>query len=79
MKTIRASEIGTYQYCQRAWSYLRQGVENQNQVEMATGTQLHEQHGRAQLASGCLRALAYALLLAALVLITMVGLKQFLS
>ena len=67
MKTVRASEIGTYLYCQRAWSYQRQGAPTENQSELVQGTELHEHHGRTVLASGCLRVLAYALLLAALV------------
>jgi hypothetical protein len=67
MKTVRASEIGTYLYCQRAWSYQQKGVTNENQTELIVGTQLHESHGRSVMAAGCLRSLAYALLLAALV------------
>lgn len=70
MRTIRASEIGTYLYCQRAWWYLRQGVKSENQAEMAGGTELHERHGRNVMVIGCMRVAAYALLLASLVLIT---------
>ncbi|MFZ6026895.1 MAG: hypothetical protein ACOYYS_04190 [Chloroflexota bacterium] len=76
MKTVRASEIGTYLYCQRAWSYQRQGVESQNQAELVSGTQFHETHGRAVVAGGCLRTLAYIFLLAALILGT-VSFVQF--
>jgi len=68
MKTIRASEIGTYLYCHRAWWYQKSGLEPQNLGELAAGVQLHEQHGRVLLVVGCLRSLAYALLLFALVL-----------
>jgi hypothetical protein len=70
MRTIRASEIGTYLYCQRAWRYQRQGVQSENQAELAGGTELHERHGRVVMTVGCLRVLAYALLLASLVLVT---------
>lgn len=70
MRTLRASEIGTYLYCQRAWWYQRRGEISQNQAEMAAGSELHYQHGRAVLAGGCLRSLAYGLLLLALVVVT---------
>ncbi len=70
MRTIRASEIGSYLYCQRAWWYLRQGVKSENQAEMAGGTELHERHGRNVMVIGFLRLAAYALLLASLVLLT---------
>jgi hypothetical protein len=68
MKTVRASEIGTYLYCQRAWWYQRQGVENANQAELTSGSDLHMQHGQRIFAAGCLRSVAAFLLLAGLVL-----------
>jgi hypothetical protein len=66
MKTIRASEIGSFLFCARAWWYHRQGVASSNQAEMTAGTELHRQHGRQVLASGLTRALAVILLLIAL-------------
>lgn len=71
MRTIRASEIGTYLYCQRAWWYQRQGMHNENQAELAGGTDLHERHGRVVMMVGCLRVLAYGFLLASLMLFTL--------
>jgi hypothetical protein len=65
---IRASEIGTYLYCRRAWWYRKQGVESENQAELASGTQLHNAHGRKVLAAGLARSLGFILLLVALVL-----------
>ena len=69
---IRASEIGTYLYCRRAWWYRKQGVESENQAQMATGTELHRQHGRKVIAAGFLQAAGYVLLLAAIVLLVIV-------
>jgi hypothetical protein len=69
MKTIRASEVGSYTFCARAWWYARQGVESSHQTEIAAGTELHRLHGRRVLASGLTRALALILLLAALMLL----------
>ena len=66
---IRASEIGSYLYCRRAWWYRNQGVESENQSEMALGTELHRQHGRKVIAAGLLRTLGLVLLLAAVVLL----------
>jgi hypothetical protein len=78
MRTIRASEIGTYLYCQRAWWYQRQGVQSENQAELAGGTELHERHGWTVMTVGCLRVLAYALLLASLTLLTIYVTRQLL-
>ncbi len=71
MRTIRASEIGSYLYCQRAWWYQRQGIQAENQAELISGTELHRKHGESLLLTGCIRYLAYALLLAAVVLLTL--------
>ncbi|OGO72765.1 MAG: hypothetical protein A2Z49_11880 [Chloroflexi bacterium RBG_19FT_COMBO_56_12] len=70
MKTIRASEISAYVYCARAWWYQQQGVESENQADLAAGTEIHSQHGRTILASGCLRAAAYVLLMLAILMLT---------
>ena len=67
---IRASEIGSYLYCRRAWWYRKQGVESDNQSELATGTALHRQHGRKVLAAGLLRTFGLLLLLIAFTLLT---------
>jgi hypothetical protein len=67
MRIIRASEIGLYLYCQRAWWYRRQGFESENQAALNTGLELHHQHGQTVFVSGCLRWLAYTTLLAAFI------------
>jgi CRISPR/Cas system-associated exonuclease Cas4 (RecB family) len=69
MKPIRASEIGSYLYCGRAWWYHQKGVQSSNQAEMTAGTELHRAHGRQVLASGLTRTLALILLLVALALL----------
>ncbi len=73
MRTIRASELGTFQYCRRAWWYQRRGVPSENQAELAGGSEFHRAHGRqvftgrlARLAAWLLFALALALAAAAL-------------
>ena len=67
---IRASEIGSYLYCRRAWMYKKQGVESENRAELAAGTELHQRHGRKALASSLTRTLGLLLFLAALVALT---------
>lgn len=67
MRKIRASDISTYLFCQRAWWFRQQGIETSNIAKLAGGRELHHRHGRAVLASGLLRALAYLLLLAGLI------------
>ncbi len=70
MPVIRASDIGSYLYCRRAWWYRKQGVESENRAELAAGTDLHRRHGRKVLAASLLRGLAMFLVLVALVLLT---------
>lgn len=69
MRTIRASEIGAFLYCQRAWRYQLQGYESENQADLASGSEIHYRHGQAVLVSGCLRTAAYLALLGALALL----------
>jgi CRISPR/Cas system-associated exonuclease Cas4 (RecB family) len=69
MKTIRASEIGSYLFCARAWWYSRKGFESSNQAELSAGSELHRTHGRKVLAAGLTRTLATVLLLLGLALL----------
>jgi len=69
MPIVRASDIGNYLYCRRAWWYRKKGIQSENQTELAAGTELHHRHGRQVLASGITRLIGTILLLAAIVLL----------
>jgi hypothetical protein len=69
MSTIRASEIGTFIFCKRAWWFQKQGYSSNNSGELAAGTKVHVQHTRLVWASGCLRILAYLMLITAIILL----------
>lgn len=66
-RVIRASEIGEYVFCHRAW-WLRkvQGYESANVREMEAGTHSHVEHGRTVSAAATLRVIAIIIFLAAL-------------
>jgi len=66
MKIIRASEIGTYQFCNRAWWYQLQGYEPENKGDLAGGNEIHAEHTRGVVASNCMQVIAYASLLLAI-------------
>lgn len=76
--TIRASEIGSFQFCRRAWGYLRKGQESQNLEELRSGTRLHEDHSRALFSAALFRLAGGLALLAALVLLVVYLLDQLL-
>ena len=67
-RMVRASDIGSHLYCRRAWWYRKQGIESENQAELAAGTELHVQHGRKVVVAGLLQMAGYVLLLAAVVM-----------
>ena len=78
MRTIRASEIGSFLYCRRAWWYQQQGLESENQAELAAGSEFHQRHGRQVALAGMLRGLGWVLLMAALLAFT-IGLVTWLT
>jgi len=50
-RTIRASEIGSFLYCRRAWWYQRQGFKPMNQEALDAGSDFHTHSaGKTQLA-----------------------------
>jgi CRISPR/Cas system-associated exonuclease Cas4 (RecB family) len=70
MPITRASDIGSYLYCRRAWKYRRNGVESENKAELAAGTELHRRHGLKTLSATILRTVGLILLLAAVLTLT---------
>jgi CRISPR/Cas system-associated exonuclease Cas4 (RecB family) len=68
MRLIRASEIGAYIYCRRAWWYRRQGIQPPLKEHLLTGTELHIRHGRTVHSLIQLRRWAYRLLTVAALL-----------
>ncbi len=66
-RLIRASEIGEYVYCHRAWWLGRvQGEASANVREMAAGLGAHARHGQTLALAGYLRIAAYLFLALAL-------------
>jgi CRISPR/Cas system-associated exonuclease Cas4 (RecB family) len=72
LPVIRASEVGEYIFCARAW-WLRRvgGLEPAGHERRELGTVLHRRHGRAVVGSRMLMLIGIVLALAALVLIIM--------
>ena len=66
---IRASDIGLYLFCARAWRLKADGYESQNRGEMAAGTEAHHAHGAAVASSQRLQRLSLILFVLAIVLL----------
>jgi CRISPR/Cas system-associated exonuclease Cas4 (RecB family) len=65
---IRASEIGEYVYCHRAWWLHRvKGIESANREQMQAGNAQHFAHGRAVQQSVSLFRFGFVLVLLALI------------
>ncbi len=65
MKVVKASELGLYLYCRRAWFYQQEGLKSQNLPEMARGIAFHQRHGWQVLTAGLLKILAFVCLIGA--------------
>ena len=76
-RIIRASELGRYSFCAKAWWLGSvEGVPSANVREMDAGTSAHEQHGKAVQTSVWLNRVGIAcLVLGALVLAMFVILR----
>ena len=66
-RSISASEIGSFLFCQRSWAYQRQGIDSANIKELEQGTSFHQDHGHQLQRASRLRILAFALLMIALI------------
>lgn len=76
-RVLRASEIGEYIFCHRAWWLHRvQGLESANREQMARGTERHAAHGRTVQRAGWLRRAAFALLALAVFLTVIAALAR---
>jgi hypothetical protein len=76
-RIIRASEVGLYAYCARAWWLGRvEGYRPVNQAALEAGKSAHQAHGQAVVGYYRLRQAAYAVLgLAGIVLLVMMILR----
>jgi len=65
--TIRASDVGRYVFCSRAWWLERvQGYASTNHAALARGTQKHDDHGRRVVRAAALSVMARISLLISL-------------
>ena len=67
-RTIRASEIGSFIYCQRAWWYQRKKIKPINVGELAAGQIFHQIHINQSRVANLLKAIAWFLVIAAVIL-----------
>lgn len=68
MRILRASELGSFLYCQRAWWYRSQGIESENSSELAAGSGFHRDYGAKILQARLFSWVGFVLLAAALIL-----------
>ena len=68
MRKVRASELGSFNYCQRAWWYQQQNMPSENQEAMDAGSQEHRDHNRGVKLAVFYKGLALALLAGAIAL-----------
>ena len=69
MRVIRASEISTYIFCQRAWWYQANGYSSSNYREIEAGRSAHTMHARAAAGIRFAQITATILFLASLVIL----------
>jgi len=69
-RTIRASEIGTFIYCQRAWWYQRKKIKSINVGELAAGENFHRLHNNQSRSVNFLRVIAWLLIMSSIVILS---------
>jgi len=69
MRVIKASELNSFLYCERAWWYQLQGEPSAKQPAMDAGTQSHQTHARQVKLVPVLIVVAALLALIALIII----------
>jgi hypothetical protein len=69
-RIIRASEIGQYAFCARAW-WLNavEGAPSSNTADLARGTAAHAAHGRAVIGAQVLPIVAVLLIVLAIIVL----------
>jgi hypothetical protein len=73
MKVIKASELGTYLFCHRAWWYAQKGFTPLNLDELEGGKVLHERHGKRVQSITWLRITSYVFLFISIILFIIYG------
>ena len=71
-RTVRASEIGAFIFCQRAWWYQRSQQPTINKKELAAGSDFHHRHAGRLRAARVLQAAGRIAIFIALVLLLLV-------
>jgi hypothetical protein len=69
-RTIRASEIGTFMYCQRAWWYQRKKIKPINVDELAAGQNFHKLHINQSRSANLLKTIAWLLVISSVIILS---------
>lgn len=79
VRVIRASEIGEYNYCSRAWWYkhvAKVAPGGDVPARLEAGSEAHRKHGRAVVLSARLRIMGAALLIVGLLVLALAVLAK---
>jgi hypothetical protein len=69
-RTIRASEIGSFIYCQRAWWYQRNKIKPINVGELAAGQKFHQLHINQSRSANFLKVIAWLLVIISVIILS---------